>query len=44
MSAEERDAFLFDTLVALGAEAHTASGDACSAGLLGMAVRSIRAG
>ena len=39
MIAEARDAFLVDTLVALGAEAHTASGDDCSAGLLGMAVQ-----
>merc|ERR1712232_691463 len=36
LTTEERDAVLFDTLVALGNQAQSSSGDACNSGLLGM--------
>lgn len=39
MTTDERDAVLFDALVALGSQAESLSGDACNSGLLGMAVR-----
>merc|ERR1712083_22199 len=39
MTSEDRDAILFESLVALGSQAQSLSGDACNSGLLGMAVR-----